>query len=95
MIIKLRLTHSTLTGFNADYFRQFPGLDSGDHYNGAGFWEQPVPVVSHLNSLAHDDVVVWDDQGYPALRAFLQGMGVRHVLLCGYATDMCVISTTA
>jgi hypothetical protein len=86
----------TLTGRTpvADYFAQFPGLDSTDCYNGAGYWDQPVPVVSHL-SCEDDDVVMWDDQHYSALRAFLQGSRVRHVLLAGYAADMCLISTTA
>ena len=49
-------------GTVADYFTAFPGLESGDEYNGAGFWELPVPVVNHLD--VHDrDVVVWDEQG--------------------------------
>ena len=68
----------------ADYFRQFPGLDSGDGYNGAGFWELPVPVVNHLD-VEEDDVVVWDDQGYDQLRDFLKGAGIRHCLMMGTA----------
>src|SRR5262249_27598786 len=42
-----------------------------------------------------DDVVIYDGEGYPALRDFLKKQGVRHVLLAGYNTDMCVCSTTA
>jgi hypothetical protein len=76
------------------YFKQFPGLDSGPGYDGRGFWELPVPV---MKSIAVDprDFVVYDGEGYPALRTFLQKQGIRHVLLAGYNTDMCVCSTTA
>ena len=66
----------------ADYFCQFPGLDSGDAYNGAGFWELPVPVVNHLD-VEEDDLVIWDDQGYDQLRDFLKGAGIRHCLMMG------------
>ena len=39
--------------------------------------------------------MIYDGEGYPALRSFLQKQGIRHVLLAGYNTDMCVCSTTA
>src|SRR5581483_4213367 len=39
--------------------------------------------------------VVYDEQGYAALKEFLQKHGIRHVLLAGYATDMCFCKTTA
>lgn len=42
-----------------------------------------------------DDVVIYDSQGYPPLKEFLKKHGVRHVLLTGYATDMCFCRTTA
>ena len=42
-----------------------------------------------------DDVVYYDEEGYPPLRKFLKKLGVRHILLTGYATDMCFCSTTA
>ena len=45
--------------------------------------------------LHRDDIVVYDAQGYPLLRDFLKRHGVRHVLLTGYATDMCFCKTTA
>ena len=45
--------------------------------------------------VAPRDVVIYDGEGYPALRDFLKKQGVRHVLLAGYNTDMCVCSTTA
>jgi hypothetical protein len=77
-----------------DYFRQFPGLDAGAKYNGEGFWQLPVPVTSDLE-VHPQDVVIYDAQGYAPLKEFLQKHGVRHVLLTGYATDMCFCRTTA
>jgi hypothetical protein len=78
----------------ADYFRQFPGLDAGPRYNGADFWAMPIPVTRDLDHRP-DDVVVFDAEGYPPLRDFLKKAGIRHVLLAGYATDMCYCRTTA
>lgn len=78
----------------ADYFRQFPGLDAGDRFNGAGFWKLPIPVSDSV-TVHPDDVVIFDAEGYPPLRDFLRKHGVRHVLLTGYATDMCYCRTTA
>ncbi len=77
-----------------DYFKQFPGLDAGPRYNGDGFWKLPIPVSTAVT--AHpDDVVIYDAEGYAPLRDFLRRNGVRHVLLTGYATDMCFCRTTA
>jgi len=78
----------------SDYFRQFPGLDAGARFNGEGFWKLPTPVSDSV-SVQPNDVVIFDDEGYPALRDFLRQHGVRHVLLTGYATDMCYCRTTA
>lgn len=77
-----------------DYFRQFPGLDAGPKFNHAGFWDLPIPVTSALDT-SPSDVVIYDGEGYPPLRDFLKAQGVRHVLLTGYATDMCYCKTTA
>jgi hypothetical protein len=77
-----------------DYFKQFPGLDPGPAYEGQGFWELPIPVMNSID-VEPGDVVIYDAEGYPALRNFLKGQGIRHVLLAGYNTDMCVCSTTA
>jgi hypothetical protein len=77
-----------------DYFRQLPGLDPGPKYNNAGFWELPIPVARPLE-VDPADVVVYDAEGYAALKAFLHKQGIRHVLLAGYHTDMCVCRTTA
>ena len=41
------------------------------------------------------DQVIYDAEGYETLKKFLQEHGVRHVLLTGYATDMCFCKTTA
>jgi nicotinamidase-related amidase len=78
----------------ADYFRQFPGLESGPRYNNAGFWDLPIPVTKDIDIDA-DDVVIYDARGYEPLRKFLKQQKVRHVLLTGYATDMCYCRTTA
>jgi hypothetical protein len=78
----------------ADYFRQFPGLDASAKYDNEGFWDLPIPV-SDAVTMSPEDYVYYDDDGYPALRDFLKQQGVRHVLLVGYATDMCFCLTTA
>ena len=78
----------------SDYFKQFPGLDAGPKFNHAGFWELPIPVTSDLK-VDPDDIVIYDAEGYAILRDFLKAQGVRHVLLTGYATDMCFCKTTA
>lgn len=77
-----------------DYFRQFRGLDAGPRFNNAGFWSLPIPVTRDLQ-VHPDDVVIYDAQGYKPLKEFLEKQGVRHVLLTGYATDMCFCRTTA
>lgn len=88
-----RLTLSTTLPVR-DYFKQFPGLDAGPRYNGAGFWDLPIPVTRDID-VDPDDVVIYDAAGYPPLRDFLKKYDVRHVLLTGYATDMCYCRTTA
>jgi hypothetical protein len=77
-----------------DYFKQFRGLDAGPKFNPAGFWDLPIPVTSDVE-MGPDDVVIHDAQGYPMLRDFLKKNGVRHILLTGYATDMCYARTCA
>jgi hypothetical protein len=77
-----------------DYFRQFPGLDAGARYDGADFWSLPIPLHREADAQP-DDVVIYDALGYEPLKSFLREHGVRHVLLVGYATDMCYCRTTA
>lgn len=88
-----RLTLSTTLPVR-DYFRQFPGLDAGPRYNRAGFWDLPIPVTRDID-VEPSDVVVYDGAGYAPLRDFLRKYNVRHVLLTGYATDMCFARTAA
>src|SRR5262245_47658410 len=78
----------------ADYFKKLPGLASRPKYDPDGFWKLPIPIVRGIE-LGAKDVVVYDGDGYPPLRHFLKKQGIRHVLLAGYCTDMCVASTTA
>src|SRR4029453_18029668 len=75
-------------------FKQFPGLDAGPVYDPKGFWDLPIPVMKSIE-VEPRDVVIYDGEGYAALRDFLKRQGVRHVLLAGYNTDMCVCATTA
>ncbi|MCH2201691.1 MAG: cysteine hydrolase [Fuerstiella sp.] len=77
-----------------DYFQKFPGLDASAKYNNVGFWDLPIPVTSDLD-VHPDDIVIYDREGYGKLKSFLSENGVRHVLLTGYATDMCFCRTTA
>jgi hypothetical protein len=88
---QLNLSHGTPA---VDYFRAFPGLDAGPRYNGPGFWTVPIPVTRDID-VDPADVLIFDGEGYPALRDFLKRSGIRHVLLTGYATDMCYCRTTA
>ena len=78
----------------ADYFKAFSGLDAGAKFNHAGFWDLPIPVTRDVD-VDPDDVVIYDAAGYEPLKQFLKNQGIRHVLLTGYATDMCFCKTTA
>jgi hypothetical protein len=78
----------------ADYFKQFSGLDAGPRFNNAGFWQLPIPVTKDVD-VDPADVVIYDAEGYSPLRDFLKEQGIQHVLLTGYATDMCFCRTTA
>jgi nicotinamidase-related amidase len=88
---ELKLSKSTPV---IDYFKQFPGLDAGSRFNNAGFWNLPIPVTKDI-TYEPDDVVIYDASGYAPLKEFLHKNKVRHVLLTGYATDMCFCKTTA
>ena len=54
----------------------------------------PIPVTRDVD-VDPEDIVIYDGAGYPVLRDFLKKQSVRHVLLTGYATDMCYCRTTA
>ncbi len=77
-----------------DYFQQLPGLDASARYNNDGFWQLPIPVTTDID-VRPDDIVIYDAEGYAPLKAFLNQHDVRHVLLTGYATDMCFCRTAA
>jgi isochorismate hydrolase len=91
LIAKLELSQESPV---ADYFRQFPGLQFDGRTNNEGFWDMPIPVSSDV-TMDPEDIVIYDDDGYAPLRDFLKANGIRHVLLTGYATDMCFCATTA
>ena len=74
-----------------DYFKQFEGLAVR---NAPGFWQLPVPVTADI-TVHDDDVLIFDVEGYDKVRDFLKDNGIRHVILTGYATDMCFCATTA
>ncbi|MFH1476135.1 MAG: isochorismatase family protein [Verrucomicrobiota bacterium] len=75
------------------YFAQTPSTDAGARYNGAGFWDLPMPLCRDLEH-APADLVFYDAEGYEKVRDFLKSRGIRHILLIGYSTDMCVARTT-
>ncbi|NPV45996.1 MAG: isochorismatase family protein [Armatimonadetes bacterium] len=75
------------------YMLQTPSTDAYHGYNGEGYWELPMPVHRDLD-WAPTDRVFYDGEGYPKVRDYLKRLGIRHVLLTGYATDMCLKSTT-
>jgi nicotinamidase-related amidase len=78
----------------ASYFQQFPGLDASERFNNAGFWDLPIPLAVDVKA-APDDIVVFDGEGYPKLRDWLMAHQIRHILLTGYATEMCFAKTCA
>lgn len=88
------LTLDETRSLTAQYFQQFSNLDSSAKFNNEGFWKLPVPVVKGID-VDPDDLLIYDADGYEPLREFLKQQGIRHVLLCGYCTDLCVVSTTA
>ena len=69
-----------------DYFRSFPGLTAHNDFNGAGFWQLPVPIHSDVTA-EPDDVLIFDVEGYDPLKTFLQQHGIRHILLTGLQND--------
>ena len=75
------------------YFEQTMSTNAEDHYNGAGFWDLPMPVSKALD-MEPGDIVIYDGEGYEKARDYLKQAGIRHILLTGYATDMCVAGTT-
>ncbi len=90
LIAELRLDREHLL---QSYFAQTPSTDAGDRYNGAGFWDLPMPA-SNVLERGPKDRAFYDAEGYAKVRDYLQRLNVRHILLIGYCTDMCVKATT-
>jgi nicotinamidase-related amidase len=74
------------------YMQQTPSTDAHSGYNGEGFWKLPMSLHAALDRRPKD-LVFYDGEGYEKVRDCLKRRGIRHVLLAGYCTDMCVIST--
>lgn len=53
-----------------------------------------MPVTADV-TVHPNDVLIFDQEGYAPLKKFLNKHGIRHVVLTGYATDMCFCRTTA
>jgi len=77
----------------SSYMRGTPSTDAHTGTNGERFWDLPMPVHAALDRHV-SDLVFYDDEGYPKVRDYLGERGIRHVLLAGYCTDMCVKATT-
>ena len=75
------------------YMQRTPSTNAYEGCNGDGFWELPMPVHAALDRRP-TDLVLYDGEGYEKVRDHLKARGIRHVLLLGYATDMCVKATT-
>ena len=75
------------------YMTLTPSTDAHTGYNGEGYWELPMPIHAALDRQP-SDLVFYDEEGYPKVRDYLKTRGIRHVLLAGYCTDMCVKATT-
>ena len=78
-----------------DYFKQFPGLDAGPRYNGAGFWDLPDPGDQGRRRRPRRRGDLRRGRATRRCATSCNKHSVRHVLLTGYATDMCFCRTTA
>lgn len=75
------------------YLDLTPATDAQGPYNGPDFWSLPMSLAASLER-APGDRVFYDGEGYDKVRDYLKTRNIRHVLLAGYCTDMCVVSTT-
>ncbi len=75
------------------YMDQTPSTNARDFYNGPDFATLPMPLSSAITYVPTDRIF-YDDEGYEKARDFMRKLGVRHILLAGYCTDMCVKATT-
>jgi hypothetical protein len=77
----------------SSYFAQTPSTHVCARYDRDFCKHLPMPLSTGIQHRP-EDLVFYDDEGYPKVRDFLKGRGIRHVLLTGYNTDICVIKTT-
>ncbi len=75
------------------YFKNFSGIGADEFYDG-DFWKVPLLLASDI-SYKGTDKVIYDGEGYEIVKSYLKEKGIENILLCGYATDACVVSTTA
>ncbi|RKJ34392.1 isochorismatase family protein, partial [bacterium 1XD42-8] len=69
------------------------GIGADEFYDG-DFWKVPLLLASDI-SYKDTDKVIYDGEGYEIVKSYLKEKGIENILLCGYATDVCVVSTTA
>jgi hypothetical protein len=77
----------------SSYMENTPSTDAYTGVNPPGYWDLPMPVHAALERKP-TDLVFYDGEGYEKVRDYLKSKGIRHVLLTGYCTDMCVKATT-
>ena len=77
----------------SSYFSKAPSTQTCPRYDRDFRLRLPMPLSAGIRH-APEDLVFYDEEGYPKVRDFLKGRGIRHILLFGYATDMCLIRTT-
>ena len=53
----------------------------------------PIPLLQGLD-FGDSDIVLYDDEGYDRISTYLKNLGVRHILMTGHLTDVCVTHTT-
>lgn len=75
------------------YFAQTPATHTVWRYNRDFRAKVPMPVSASIRRDPRD-LVFYDDDGYAKVKKFLQARGIRHILLAGYNTDLCIIRTT-
>jgi nicotinamidase-related amidase len=76
----------------SSYMERTPSTDAYTAVNPPGYWDLPMPVHAAVDR-APTDLVFYDGEGYDKVRDHLKSKGIRHILLTGYCTDMCVKAT--
>lgn len=76
-----------------DYFIHNRGMDDSVKYDGE-FWDIPILLSNDLAYDRANDIVFYDQMGYEMVKDYLQNLGIKNILLLGYATDLCYKETT-